>query len=70
MASKKLRASMNKNTFHGEIHNFLLPFPLFLPDDSAGMIARELWWTNQEFSSVDIIPSWFLMLVYHLADKQ
>jgi hypothetical protein len=30
--------------------------PCLLPDDSAGRDAEELWWTNQEFSSVDIIP--------------
>jgi hypothetical protein len=28
------------------------------------MIARELWWTNQKFSPVDIIPPWFFMLIY------
>jgi hypothetical protein len=27
------------------------------------LIARELWWTNQKFSSVDIIPPWFSMLM-------
>jgi hypothetical protein len=36
---------------------------------SDGRIARELWWTNQ-FSPVDIIPSWFFMLMYHLGDEQ
>jgi hypothetical protein len=35
----------------------------------AGMIARELWWTNQEFYLVDIIPPWFSMLIYHLGDE-
>jgi hypothetical protein len=33
---------------------------------TAGRIDRELWWTDQEFSPFDIIPSWFSMLVYHL----
>jgi hypothetical protein len=28
-----------------------------LPDDSAGRIAREPWWTSQEFSSASIINS-------------
>jgi hypothetical protein len=28
-----------------------------------GRLARELWWTNQEFSPVDIIPPWFSMLI-------
>jgi hypothetical protein len=38
---------------------FIVSFPrssCLLLDDSAGRIARELRWTNQEFSSVNIIP--------------
>jgi hypothetical protein len=27
---------------------------------------KELWWMNQEFSPVDIIPPWFSMVVYHV----
>jgi hypothetical protein len=34
------------------------------------MIAWELWWTNQESSSVDIAPPLFSMLIYHLGDEQ
>jgi hypothetical protein len=30
--------------------------PVFLLDASAGRNAREVWWTNQEFPPVDIIP--------------
>jgi hypothetical protein len=30
---------------------------------SAGRIARELWWMNQEFSPVSISPLWFSMLI-------
>jgi hypothetical protein len=37
-----------------------------LPDVSAGRISGELWWKNQEFFSVGIIPPWFTMLRYHL----
>jgi hypothetical protein len=37
--------------------------PSLLLDDSAGRIAKELWWTNREFSSVDIIPPWFSILI-------
>jgi hypothetical protein len=37
---------------------------------SAGGIVRELWWTNQEFSTADIIPPCFSMLMYHLGDEQ
>jgi hypothetical protein len=36
-------------------------------DESAGRFARELWWTSQEFSSVNIIPPRLSMLMYHLA---
>jgi hypothetical protein len=60
-----------KNIF-GKV-KFIIPVVCsfcLLPDDSAGRIARELWWMNQEFSSVDIIPPWFSMLTYHLRDNQ
>jgi hypothetical protein len=43
--------------------------PVLLLDASAGRIARELWWTNQEFSPVVISP-WFSMLIYHLEDDK
>jgi hypothetical protein len=36
---------------------------------AAGMFARELWWTKQEFASVDIIPPWFSMIIYYLGDE-
>jgi hypothetical protein len=52
---------------------FIIPFACYsclLPDDSADRNAKELWWMNQEFSSVDIIPAWFSMLIYHLGDEQ
>jgi hypothetical protein len=35
--------------------HFFFYFPYSLPDVSAGMIARELWWTSQEVSQADII---------------
>jgi hypothetical protein len=43
------------------LHNtkFIIPFEL-----SSGLLG-ELWWMNQ-VSSVDIIPPWFSMLIYHL----
>jgi hypothetical protein len=31
---------------------------------TAGRIARELGWTNQEIFPVDIIPPWSSMLIY------
>jgi hypothetical protein len=37
-----------------------------LSDDSAGRISRKSSSTSQDFSSVDIIPPWFSMLIYHL----
>jgi hypothetical protein len=37
-----------------------------LVGDSAGRIARELLWTNQEFFLINIIPAWFSMFLYHL----
>jgi hypothetical protein len=37
---------------------------------TAGRLARELWWMNQEYSSVNIIPPWFSMLMYQLGDEQ
>jgi hypothetical protein len=61
---------MNKNTLQSQI---LIPFAhssCLLPDDSAGTIARGLWWTNQEFLPVGIIPPRFSMLIYHLGDEQ
>jgi hypothetical protein len=32
--------------------------PDLLLDYSAGRISKELWWLNQEFYPVDIIPPW------------
>jgi hypothetical protein len=37
-----------------------------LLDASACKIWRELRWTTQEFSPVDIIPTCFFMFMYHL----
>jgi hypothetical protein len=33
---------------------------------TAGAISRELWCTNYEFFSVDNIPPWFSISIYHL----
>jgi hypothetical protein len=33
-------------------------------------IAREVWWTNQEFSFVNNTPPWISTLIYHLGDRQ
>jgi hypothetical protein len=37
---------------------------------TAGRIARELWWTKQELSSINITAPWFSMLIYHVGDEQ
>jgi hypothetical protein len=42
-------------------HSFYL-----LPDDSSGRIAREFWWTSQEFSPAGFISPYFSILIYHL----
>jgi hypothetical protein len=56
-----------KKYFESQIYNFLCHVPpILLLYDSAGRISRELWLKNQEFSTVDIIPPWFSMLLYHL----
>jgi hypothetical protein len=50
----KKYASMNQSILEGQI---LIPFThssFLLPDDSNGTDARELWWTNQEFSPASI----------------
>jgi hypothetical protein len=36
---------------------------------TAGTIAKQLWWRNQEFYPVDIIPSLFSMLIYQVGMK-
>jgi hypothetical protein len=41
-----------------------------LSDDSANRISRGVWWTNKEFSSVDIIPPWFYIPLRHVGDEQ
>jgi hypothetical protein len=50
---------------------FYSPFDLvLLLDDSAHKTPKELWWMNQEFPPIDIIPPWICVLVYHLGDEQ
>jgi hypothetical protein len=43
---------------------FIIPFARSscLLQMTAGRIAGERWWTNQEFSPVGIIPPWLSML--------
>jgi hypothetical protein len=46
---------MNRNTSQDQIHHFPRPF-LLLATMTAGRTAKELWWMDQEFSSVDVTP--------------
>jgi hypothetical protein len=50
--------------------SFASPVPPACYQMTTGRIARKLCWTNYEFSSVDIIPPWFSVLIYHLGDEQ
>jgi hypothetical protein len=53
---------------HGE-DKLIISFTLssnLLPDGTAGRNARELWWNNQEFSSVDIFSPWSSVLILHI----
>jgi hypothetical protein len=53
-----------------KIHNILLLVPpTLLLDYFAFRIARELLWTNQEVSPVDINPPCSTMIIYHLRDE-
>jgi hypothetical protein len=66
----KITSEYEQRYFKGQINRFLRQVaPDLLLGDSAGRIARELWWTNQ-FSPVNIIPPWFCMLIYHLWNEQ
>jgi hypothetical protein len=49
---------------------FFAQFLMLCSQMTAGMIVRELWWTDQEFSSADIIPPWFSIFICHLVDEQ
>jgi hypothetical protein len=56
---------MNKNILQGQVLILYVHSSCLLPDDSAGRIAKELWWIKQEFSHVNIIiPPWFSVLIY------
>jgi hypothetical protein len=37
-----------------------------LRDDATGRIVEELWWTNKQFSCIDIIPEGFPMLIHNM----
>jgi hypothetical protein len=61
---------MNKDTMKAKLIIFLRQVPpALLLDGSPRKISKDLWWTNQEFSPVDITPPWYPMLMYHLVDE-
>jgi hypothetical protein len=65
---KEITSKYGQIYFGGQIHNFLLQVPPdLLLDDSAGMIVRELWWTNQ-FSRHN--STMVLLLICHLGNEQ
>jgi hypothetical protein len=67
----KITYKYEKRYLEGQIHHFRRQVPIdLLLDVSDGMLARELWWTNQQFFPVDIIPPCFSMCIYHLWDEQ
>jgi hypothetical protein len=52
------------------LNSFPAPvLPALLLDGSAGIISKQLWWTNQ-FSPFDIIKPWFSMLIYNMGDAR
>jgi hypothetical protein len=53
----KKTSKYDKNNFQGQILIHFAHSSCSLPDDSAGKNAREFWWKNQEFSSVDMISA-------------
>jgi hypothetical protein len=44
--------------------------PALLLDESTGRIATGIWWANEKYFPVDIIPPCFSMLIYYLGDEQ
>jgi hypothetical protein len=61
--SKNL-SKYERDTSQGKINHFLRQFLLL-----ATRISRKLWWTNQEFSPVNVIPPWF-MLIYQMGAEK
>jgi hypothetical protein len=67
----KITLKYEQRYFEGQIYHFFRQVPSdLLLDGCSGMIARELWWTNQEFSPIDIIPPQFSMVIYHLGGEK
>jgi hypothetical protein len=60
---------MNKVTLKAKFIISFTKFLLICYEMTAGRFG-ELWWMNQESSSVNIIPPWFSIPKYHLGDEQ
>jgi hypothetical protein len=54
---------MNEDTSKAKFIISFAKFLLICCWMTVGRIARELWWTNQEFYHVCIIPPWLSMLI-------
>jgi hypothetical protein len=52
---------MNNSISYAQIHHFFCQFLLLCYWMTMMLGLPELWWTNQEFSPVNIIPPWFSM---------
>jgi hypothetical protein len=66
-ACKKNTSKYEQRCLEGQIHSLLRQVPPdLLLDGSAGRLAREIWWTNEEYYPVDIIPPCFSMLINQL----
>jgi hypothetical protein len=62
----KITVKREQRRFKGKIHHFLCQVPtILLLDGSSDRIARVLWWMNQEFSPVNIIPPFLHAHISH-----
>jgi hypothetical protein len=60
----KISCNYEQKYFSRLNYHLFRPFLLLATDDSAGRTARELWCTNQEFSSVGIIIQITVVHIY------
>jgi hypothetical protein len=60
----KITCKYEKKYFARSNSSFPSPVPPACYQVTVGRITIEKWWMNREFSSVDIIQTWFFMLIY------
>jgi hypothetical protein len=59
-----------RDTSQNKVGDFLSQVPPnLLLDEHDVRIARELWWTKEEFSPIGTNPPWFSMLSFHLENE-